>query len=221
MLDTLRRTLGNVGLYIALQRVVGADRVRYRCLDEAELKPGERVLDVGCGPAYYLDRLPDVEYHGFDTSPTYIAYARRRFGDRGEFHCEMLTEDGLADLPRFDAVLLLGLLHHLDDEDSAVLLDLASRALADGGRVVTADPCLHVGQGRISRWMTENDRGEHPRTPEAFDALARASFGEVRSEILDTVSRVPTSHYMMVLTAPRRAGAQRSERASHEDRFRA
>jgi SAM-dependent methyltransferase len=204
MLDGLRKLLGNVGLYIALQKALGADRVRYRCLDEVELKPGERVLDVGCGPAYYLGRLPDVEYHGFDTSPAYIAYARRRFGERGRFHCEVLTEAHLAELPRFDAVLLFGVLHHLDDDQCATLLDLAARGLADGGRVVSVDPCLHPGQGRISRWMSENDRGEHVRTPDGFDALARASFGEVDTEILDTVSRVPSSHYMMVLTTPRR-----------------
>jgi SAM-dependent methyltransferase len=204
MLDGLRKLLGNVGLYIALQKALGADRVRYRCLDEIELKPGERVLDVGCGPAYYLDRLPDVEYHGFDTSAPYIAYARRRYGGRGRFHCEVLTEAHLGELPRFDAVLLFGVLHHLDDDQCATLLDLAARGLADGGRVVSVDPCLHPGQGRISRWMSENDRGEHVRTPDGFDALARASFGEAQTEILDTVSRVPSSHYMMVLTAPRR-----------------
>jgi SAM-dependent methyltransferase len=202
MLDSLRKLLGNVGLYIALQKALGVDRVRYRCLDEAELKPGERVLDVGCGPAYYLDRLPEVDYYGFDTSAPYIAYARRRFGDRGTFHCEVLTAAHLSTLPRFDAVLLFGLLHHLSDAECASLLDLAARGLADGGRVISVDPTLHPGQGRISRWMSENDRGVHVRTPAEFDALARGSFGELRTEILDTVSRVPSSHYMMVLTAP-------------------
>ena len=198
----LRRLLSNVGLYIALQKGVGADRVRYRCLDEAAIKPGDRVLDVGCGPAYYFDRLPKAEYLGFDTSAAYIDYARRRFGDRGEFRCEALTEAHLSKLPPFDAVLLFGLLHHLSDEDCATLLDLAARSLAPGGRVISVDPCLHPGQGRISRWMSENDRGEYVRPPEAFEKLARASFGEVSTEILDTVSRVPSSHYMMRMTAP-------------------
>ena len=202
MLATLRGLLGNVGLYLALQKGVGADRVRYRCLEEAELKPGDRVLDVGCGPAYYFDRLPDVKYVGFDTSPAYIAYARKRYGDRGDFRCELLTEAHLAELRPVDVVLLFGLLHHLSDDDSATLLDLAARALGPGGRVISIDPCLHPGQGRISRWMSENDRGEYVRTPEGFQALARASFGEVSTEVLDKVSRVPASHYMMRMSAP-------------------
>jgi SAM-dependent methyltransferase len=202
MLARLRRLLDNVGLYIALQKGVGADRVRYRCLDEAKLKPGDRVLDVGCGPAYYFDRLPPVEYHGFDTSPDYIAYAQRRYGSRGQFRCELLTDAHLDELAPVDAVLLFGLLHHLSDAESATLLDLAARALAPGGRVISVDPCLHPGQGRISRWMSENDRGEHVRTPDGFDRLARAAFGEVCTEILDTVSRVPSSHYLMRMSAP-------------------
>ena len=202
MLARLRQTLSNVGLYIAVQKGIGADRVRYRCLEEAELKPGQRVLDVGCGPAYYFGRLPEVEYVGFDTSEPYVAYARKHYGQRGDFRCEILTADHLDDLGQFDAVLLFGLLHHLSDEQCATLLDLSARALAPGGRVVTCDPTLHEGQTRISRWMSENDRGEYVRKPAVYDKLARASFGQAETTVLDTLSRIPTSHYMMRLTAP-------------------
>jgi SAM-dependent methyltransferase len=202
MLARLRQTLSNVGLYIALQKGIGADRIRYRCLDEAELKPGDRVLDVGCGPAYYFDRLPEVEYVGFDTSAPYVAYARKHFGDRGEFRCEILTAAHLEELGQFDAVLLFGLLHHLDEAQCATLLDLSARALASGGRVISCDPVLHAGQNRVSRWMSENDRGEHVRRPETYDQMARASFGELETQVLDTLSRVPTSHYMMRMAAP-------------------
>jgi len=44
--------------YIAVQRALGADRLRYICIDELRLTPGDVVLDVGCGPAYYLHKLP-------------------------------------------------------------------------------------------------------------------------------------------------------------------
>jgi cyclopropane fatty-acyl-phospholipid synthase-like methyltransferase len=202
MLTRLRQTLGNVGLYIALQKGIGADRIRYRCLDEAELKPGDRVLDVGCGPAYYFDRLPEVDYVGFDTSEPYVAYACKHFGDRGEFRSEILTAAHLDELGQFDAVLLFGLLHHLDDAQCATLLDLSARALGAGGRVISCDPVLHAGQTRVSRWMSENDRGEHVRRPEAYSDLARVSFGEVETCVLDTLSRVPTSHYMMRMAGP-------------------
>jgi len=203
LLGRMRQLLANVHLYVGLQKGLGTDRVRYWCLEAAELRPGDRVLDVGCGPAYYLDRLRrDVEYYGFDTDEPYLAHARAKFGDRGEFRCETLTTDSLAGLPPFQAVLLFGLLHHLSDDECATLLDVAARSLAPGGRVISVDPCLHPGQGRVSRWLAINDRGEHVRAPEAFDALAKASFGEVSSEILGNLMRVPYSQYVMRMTVP-------------------
>jgi SAM-dependent methyltransferase len=198
----LRKALGNGGLYIALQKSIGADRIRYRCLDEAELKPGDRVLDVGCGPAYYIDRLPEVDYVGFDTSEAYVAYARQRYGKRGDFRCEILTAEHLSELGQFDAVLLFGLLHHLDDAQCATLLDISARALKPGGRVVSCDAALHEGQHRVSRWMSENDRGEHVRRPESYDRMALARFGDVKTQLLDALTRVPTSIYMMRMAAP-------------------
>lgn len=202
MLARLRQMLGNVSFYIALQKGIGADRIRYRCLDQAELKPGDRVLDVGCGPAYYFDRLPKVDYVGFDTSEPYVAYARRRYGARGDFRCEILAAEHLSELGQFDAVLLFGLLHHLDDAQCATLLDLSAMALAPGGRVVSCDPALHQGQHRVSRWMSENDRGEYVRRPESYDSMARTSFGDLETYVLDSLTRVPTSHYMMRMAAP-------------------
>src|SRR5262245_1824221 len=141
MLATLKRLLGHEAIYVALQRGVGADRLRYRCLDALALKPGDRVIDVGCGPAYYFERLPaGIQYHGFDTSDRYIEYAKRRWGgEQVEFRNAIFSEDHVSEIAPVDAIMLLGLLHHLSDEESRELLDLAGRALAPGGRVVSVD----------------------------------------------------------------------------------
>jgi SAM-dependent methyltransferase len=203
VLGAIKGLLGHVPLYVALQRGVGADRLRYRCLDELDLQPGQVVLDVGCGPAYYFERLPrGVRYYGFDTSERYIAYARRKWGHRAEFRTEIFGEEHLDELPPVDSVMLLGLLHHLSDEQARGLLSLAGRALAPDGRVISVDTCFEPRQGRISRWMSENDRGEHVRSPEAFVALAGESFAKVDGEVVDDATRIPSSHWMMRMSAP-------------------
>ena len=203
MLSAVKSLLGNVTLYVALQKALGSDRLRYRCLDELALKDGDTVIDVGCGPAYYFPRLPAVTYYGFDTSERYIAHARKRFGsERAHFSTEIFGEAHLGVIPPADAVLLLGLLHHLSDEDSRALLRVAAAALAPGGRVIAVDTCYEPGQGRISTWMSDNDRGEHVRTPEAFVALARESFGEVDGEVIDDAIRVPSSFWLMRMASP-------------------
>ena len=134
-----------------------------------------------------------------------MAYARRRHGGRGDFRCEIVADRHLAELGRFDAVFLFGLLHHLDDAQCGALLDFCARALAPGGRVISCDPTLHTGQHWISRWMSEHDRGGYVRRPESYDGLARSCFGEVEARLFDTLSRVPASHYLMRMTAPVRS----------------
>ncbi|SNT36377.1 Methyltransferase domain-containing protein [Asanoa hainanensis] len=203
MLAPLKNLLGNVTMYVALQKALGSDRLRYRCLAELDLHDGDTVIDVGCGPAYYFDRLPAVTYFGFDTSERYIAHASARYGSpRATFSTEIFGERHLGVLPPANAVLLLGLLHHLSDEDSRSLLRVASQALAPGGRVIAVDTCYAPGQGRVSKWMSDNDRGEHVREPAAFEALARESFADVSGEVVDDAIRVPSSFWLMRMATP-------------------
>jgi SAM-dependent methyltransferase len=195
--------LANVTLYVGLQKAIGADRLRYRCLEELGLRDGDTVIDVGCGPAYYFDRLPPVAYFGFDISERYISHAAKAFGsERATFRAEAFGEGQLADIPPADAVLLLGLLHHLSDDESRHVLRTAAQALAPSGRVIAVDTCYAPGQGRISRWMSDHDRGKHVRQPEAFVALAGDAFAEVDGEVVDDVTRVPTSCWLMRMRVP-------------------
>lgn len=199
-----KKILASPPAYVALQRLVGADRLRIRCIESLALRPGDTVIDVGCGPAYYFEQLPQpITYFGFDTEPRYIADAQKRWGDRATFHLGTFGPDEAQHLPPADAVLLLGVLHHMSDDQSSELLALAARALAPGGRAVAVDTCFEPTQGKFSRWMAENDRGEHVREPEEFVTLARAQFDDVEGEVLAGVTRIPGSYWLMRMSDPR------------------
>ncbi len=201
---SMKDLLSQVPLYVGLQKAVGADRLRYRCLEAARIQPGDVVIDVGCGPAYYFERLPQpLTYHGFDTDETYIEWARGKWGDRASFHVGSFDREAAAALPAPDAILLLGLLHHLSDEDSADLLELCAQILAPGGRVVSVDTAFVPQQGRLSRWMSENDRGEFVRYPEQFEALAAPWFASTTSEIVSGTGRIPGAYLLMTLAESR------------------
>ena len=57
-----------------------------------------------------------------------------------------VTDADLGTLGEFDLVLAMSLLHHLSDTEADHVFGLGARALADGGRMFTNDPCLVPGQ---------------------------------------------------------------------------
>jgi SAM-dependent methyltransferase len=203
MFDLIKRSFADPRIYILVQKTLGATRLRRIAVDEflAPL-PGERILDIGCGPGNILEMLPEVDYVGFDTEPRYIDYAKQRYNGRGEFHCELFEERHAAQIVPFDGIMLLGVLHHLDDAYALRLLSLLARILKPGGRLVTLDPCFTEDQGGIARWVALHDRGVFVRDAQGYESLMRDSFKNRHAEIRHNVTRVPSTERLVRLTNP-------------------
>lgn len=202
-----RRLLALPGLYSTLQKALGTTQGRRRYVtDFLRPRAGDKVLDIGCGPADILAELPEVDYFGFDMDAGYIAAAQARFGKRGQFAVQRVTVDALdvlGLLGHFDIVMATGLLHHLDDREAANLFEIAWRGLRIGGRLITCDPAFVAGQNPIARAMIKFDRGSHVRAAEAYASLARSRFSEADGQIVTNLTRVPYTHF--ILECPRRA----------------
>lgn len=199
----LRRPLSSASIYSLVQRTLGASAVR-RCVIDEYLRPeaGDRVLDLGCGPGDILALFGGVSYLGVDLSPAYIDAARREYGHRARFICADVRELVL-DEEQFDAVIAIGMLHHLDDDAAAGLVELSRAVLRRGGRLVTLDTGHAEGQSRIARWLIDRDRGQNVRTPEEYKALAAPLFGDVRVEVRHDLARVPYTHVILECRDPR------------------
>jgi len=185
--------------YRLFQRMVGGESAWKTYLAEyVKPAPGEKILDIGCGPADVLDCLPAVNYTGLDISPEYICAAKERFGSRGRFCC---GDVGLAAIEgeqgSFDLVLSIGVLHHLDDAQAAKLFALARRVLRPAGRLVTYDGCYVSGQSRVARWLLAKDRGKFVRTREEYLRLASAHFSKVEPHLRHDLLRMPYTHLIM------------------------
>jgi len=201
----LFRLLGRSSIYLRVQDLLGARGFRERLIrDWLAIEPGQRVLDIGCGPAAIVDQLPvGVEYHGFDDNPDYIAAARRRVGHRARFWQARVERATVDRLGRFDRILALGVLHHLDDDAARALFALAAGALAPGGRVITYDPCFTPGQPFLARLMAERDRGRHVRTAPAYTELARGRFTDVTGDVVTGHLRIPYTAFILTCAQPR------------------
>ena len=197
----LRSVLATPVVYEAWSRIVGGHRGRSTLVAEhVRPRPGDRVLDLGCGPGELVPYFGDVRYVGVDVSPAYIERAAEQHGDRAQF----LVGDATALDPAlvgFDAVIAFGVLHHIDDGGVARLFSSARRALAPGGRMVTVDPTRVPEQGRAARFVIDRDRGQHVREPGDYERLAAATFDEVTTTVRQDLLRIPYTHCVLECTA--------------------
>ena len=188
----LRSVLKTPSLYLAYQSIVGGIRARRICFrDYVKCTPGMVVIDIGCGPGYAAQWLPGSRYFGFDVDGAYIDYATRKFGGQAVFHRGLFSPQHASTLPKADLVLMMGLLHHLTDDECVALLRLAKSAMKDGGKLLTLDGCYREGQSRLARYFLDSDRGEYIRTPESYIRIAQSVFGEVIASLRDDLFFIP------------------------------
>jgi cyclopropane fatty-acyl-phospholipid synthase-like methyltransferase len=198
MIELIRPILNRPFFYEFYHHLIGADyRSRVLVSDYIRPKPGDRILDIGCGPGNMLPFLPQGEYLGVDANASYIESAKQRYSHRGEFVCERVSHHSVQQFGAFDIVLALGLVHHLDDGEARDLFRLGHTALKPGGRMITNDGCYMPKQSAAKRYLLSRDRGEYVRSQEEYERLAHSWFPEVRAHIREDVLRIPYTHLIM------------------------
>ena len=195
--------LKRASVYTWLQTMIGGPNLRQYIVEHyIRPSPGDQVLDVGCGPADFAPLMPEVAYVGVDHNPDYIAHAQSRYGGgTARFLNEDVSADGFGFAGAFDIILAIGLLHHLDDSQTADLLVAIRRCLKPEGRVISIDPAWTKPQHWLARLIIQNDRGQHVRTPSSYQQLAEAVFGRVTTEVRTDLLRLPYTHLIMQCAA--------------------
>ena len=180
-------------LYNAFQAAVGATTLRRRLIENhVRAKPGDKVIDIGCGSAPALQWLPEVDYVGLDINPDCIALARRTYASRGTFIVgNPQSIRGDSRFKAADIVIAIGVLHHLDDEEAEQCIRFAYDALNTTGRFVCHEPCWIPNQGAISKFIMSSDRGRDIRTEQQYRQLSTQVFNKVDAWVDTKPMRIP------------------------------
>lgn len=189
----MKAVLNSPAIYQASQNAGGFFRARIKAIEEyLSIRPGQRIIDIGCGPGYILRHLPrGVDYIGFDIDEAYIAHATKAFGDRGRFFCRFFDAAAALEFGPADIVMMNGVLHHIPDDAVVDTLNNVRAVLKDGGQLFSLDGCYREGQSRLAKWFLDNDRGRFVRDQQGYAKILGAAFETVDLTIREDYARVP------------------------------
>lgn len=157
----------------------------------AGLRPGLRVLEIGCGSGNFSERFASlgIDLTACDISPELLVLANERKlpADRVRF-VEARFED-LSSAQPFDAIIGSSVLHHLEIEPALANIH---RLLKPGGTLCFAEPNMVNPQVHLmfkyqwakKRWGVSPDERAFYRWP-LQDRLRQAGFEDVRVRPFD------------------------------------
>jgi ubiquinone/menaquinone biosynthesis C-methylase UbiE len=171
--------------YDPLTRLLGTGAALARLIEQAELAPGQHVLDLGCGTGAGTltakRAQPGIEIVGLDPDEKALARARRK-AERERLAIRF--EQGFGDaLPfpdaSFDRVISSFMFHHLESEQKPAVLRELLRVLRPGGRLHLVDfGGAGHGLGAFLARLVHREESLRANTEDGLTELLReAGFG--------------------------------------------
>ena len=198
----LAAVLSKPWVYDLFTSLLGRERSQVKLVqDYVRPSPACRILEIGCGTGRILSYLPDsiADYTGFDLNPLYIESAKKRWKHRinCRFFCQKVEDAGTCQQGRYDIVLALGIVHHLNDSEADYLFDIAYQSLKLNGALITYDNVYIENQNRFAKWLISKDRGRAVRNIDGYKRLAAQHFGDIEGDILHDTLRIPYTIFVM------------------------
>lgn len=185
------------GLFLFCRGLLEADfrEIRRTIREYLPDSENQRVLDIACGPGAFSGLFAADVYVGVDINQRYIEYAQSRY--RGTFHVMDARHIEFSD-DSFDGVLVYGLLHHLNDDDTREVLKGVSRVLKPSGRAliiedIPSESRLNV----VGHLLHRIENGHFIRSAEEYRTLLDAHLMKQSEQFFRSGF---CDYYMAVLT---------------------
>lgn len=169
MTGIIYRALENPLIYDIAQKILGGKRA-YNLIQNTirEVLSNiqyDTILDVGCGTGLFRDCFKG-QYTGIDINGNYIQQARLK--KSGTFIVGDATNLPFDD-EMFDLIFTLGVLHHLDNEQSHRMLTEMMRVCKRGGHILIIDGVIPSNRLNILGYtLARLDRGRYKVYPHEF-----------------------------------------------------
>lgn len=170
--------------YRFIQKIMSGVSFREKFVKKIIKNKNNYILDIGCGTADILVSIPDNYYYGFDISKNYINYAKNKFlSDKYQFFNEEFNHHTMQKLPKFDFVILFGILHHLSNDQIENIFLNIKKILKKNSKVLIVDPVLIKNQNFISRILIKLDRGKNIKNLREYNEILKKNFKKVSYKV--------------------------------------
>lgn len=145
---------------------------------ELIIKNNEKVLDAGCGTGILSTFFPNANYTGIDLDNKLINFAKENY----KKNFLVMSIDKLKfPANTFDKVIIVGVIHHLNDKISKIAFAEIKKVLKKGGKILVIEAIPPMSRyNLLGKLLRHHDEGEFVRTLDDYESLFKNKFKVIK-----------------------------------------
>lgn len=137
------------------------------------------VIDVGCGTGVLSSLFDKKKYFGFDIDPSIIKHAKIKHPGY-KFAVGNIVNFKIK--KKYDLVIVIGVLHHLDDADLTKSVQTLNSLLSDDGKIVIIEAIYPIHKWNVVGQLIRNvDKGNHIRNTSDYVRFINTKLRVIKS----------------------------------------